>query len=195
MEFTQLNGPLEEPSRRVGSLEDLLQGLISQYNNGMGLEIVAKLSSGNQKGISELLYFQVFGLGPHKNFVDVVYRLLDFALFPNKHCAYCYWIDGQVYYELFACGGNCKQRCRAEMFLQLLECYLRFLCPLERLVLPQDLKEREALVSRFGDESIKGGNFPGQLLDLVNVLGRAHSKQSLNLVRVCLYSTLNYEEA
>ena len=57
VKFTQLNRSFEKSSRGVMSLKNLLQELICQHNNGMSLKIMAKLSSGNQNGIGELLNF------------------------------------------------------------------------------------------------------------------------------------------
>ena len=55
----------------------------------MRLKIVAKLSDDDQKGIGELLDFQVPILNSHKDFADIIHRFLKFVLFSDKHCVDC----------------------------------------------------------------------------------------------------------
>ena len=93
----------------------------------MSLEVMAKLSNSDQKGIDELLNFQVSSFSSHEDFADIVQKFLNFVFFLNKHCTYCYWRDEQVYDELFIHGKNCEQGRQSEVFLKLLKCHSKLL--------------------------------------------------------------------
>ena len=62
----------------------------------MYLEIVAKLSGDDQKGIGQFLNFQVPSFSSYKDFAGIVYWLLKLVLFSDKYCIHNCRRDGKI---------------------------------------------------------------------------------------------------
>ena len=78
----------------------------------MGLKIMAKFSSGDQKGIDKLLYLYISVFSTHQDLTNIIYRFLTLIFFSDMSSTYYGWRDEQVHKEFFARGQNHKQRRR-----------------------------------------------------------------------------------
>ena len=120
------------------------QGLVSQDDHHIGLEVRLELAGRCNQSEGKLLHQQVPLLYTMECSAGVVHEILHLVFFSDQGRTNSRWRYGQVEEQFFPWFRGTQQRWGRKVSLQILECLLTLSRPLKRLI--QHAEERQALV-------------------------------------------------